>query len=206
MIKIVTPTVLLTPFTAPVRALRLSAVILMIGSLVACAVAPTEPVATVPENQVKSSTGLSDAADMYNGGNYEGAIREFDNVITAAGSSANDRRLSHLGKALVYLGNDKNWHSVDNAKLSLMSAGQVVPTGNEEFALETDLLMDAISAVIGTESKYSVMVAKSSGSGAEVAELKRELDVLKTERHELLAEQKVLHDALEKLKKLTLGN
>ena len=206
MIKNITPTVFLKPFSAPGRAFRLATAILMFSSLVACAVTPTEPAASVPESRVESNAGLAGAADMYNSRNYPGAIREFDNVITDEGSSANDRRLANLGKSLVYLGNDENWHSIENAKMSLVSAGQVAPQGSEEFAVETDLLMDAISVVIGTESKYAVQVAKSSGSGAEVVELKRELDALKSERNELLAEQKILNEALEKLKNLTLGN
>jgi len=179
--------------------------LLMFGGLIACAVAPTESPVSEADNQVESKTGMAGAADMCNSRNYPGAIREFDKVISDAGSSANNRRLAHLGKALVYLGPDENWHSVDNAKLSLMSAGQIAPEGKQEFSVETDLLMDAVSAVIGTESKYAVLAAKTNDSGGEVKELRRELDAVKSERNELLAEQDVLNEAIEKLKVLTLG-
>ena len=206
MIKTLNPLFFPKPFSVPGHALRLLAAIVLSGSLAACAVAPTEPASSGSSDQVASKTGLAAASDMYNSRNYSGAIREFDNVISAEGASANDRRLSHLGKSLVYLGNDAKWHSIDNAKLSLQSAGQVAPEGDEEFSVETDLLMDAISNVIGTESKYVVLQGKTTGSGAQISELRREIDGLKTENSDLLAEQKVLHDALEKLKELSLGN
>jgi len=206
MINIVSSKLILKTLPLPARAFRLVTMTVVVVALSACAVAPAKQAASQTVDKVEFQTGMSGAADMYNSRNYPGAIREFDNVITDDASSANSRRLAHLGKALVYLGPDKNWHSVDNAKLSLMSAGQVAPAGTEEFSVETDLLMDAISAVIGTESKYSVLMAKSQGAGSESTELKRELDSVKAERDELLAEQKVLNDAIEKLKALTLGS
>ena len=60
--------------------------------------------------------------------------------------------------------------------------------------------------MIGTESKYVVLQSKSGNTGAEVTQLKQERDALQTERDDLLAEQKSLNEALEKLKQLTLGN
>jgi len=206
MMKIVCSTICLKSFSSPGYIFRLAIAILMFGSLIACTATPTKPESESAASNVVTDSGMSGAADLYNSHNYPDALRAFDKVITDKGSSANDRRLANLGKSLVYLGSDADLHSIENAKLSLVSAGQVAPEQNEEFTVETDLLMDAVSAVIGTESKYVVMVAKSSGSGAEVVELRRELDGLKKERDELLAEQKVLNDTLEKLKKLTLGN
>jgi hypothetical protein len=185
---------------------RMLFTLLLIGSLVACAVSPAKTVPSEAKNTVEFKNRMTAAANMYNSRNYPGAIREFDNIIRDENATANSRRLAHLGKALVYLGPDENWHSVDNAKLALISAGQVAPEGNEEFSVETDLLMDSVSAVIGTESKYSVLAAKSNGSGDEVLELKRELDTVKAERDELLTEQQVLNEAIEKLKALTLGS
>jgi len=206
MIKTLSPLSFLSSFSVPYRALRLLTAIVLSGSLAACAVAPTDSSSSGFIDQAVPKTGLTMAADMYNSRNYPGAIREFDNVISDAGTSANDRRLAHLGKSLVYLGNDTKWHSIDNAKLSLQSAGQVAPEGDDEFSAETDLLMDAVSNVIGTESKYVVLQGKTTGSGAQISELRREIDDLKSENSELLAEQKILHEALEKLKELSLGN
>ena len=185
---------------------RLITTILLVSALLACAVTPTQQ--SIPQSSAgaKESTGISSAAAMYDTRNYPDAIREFENIIRDDSSSANSRRMAHLGRAMVYLGNDENWHSLENAKMALMSAGQVTPEDGEEFAVETDMLMDAVSAVIGTESKYSVLMAKSSGSGGQNAELRRELDAVKAERDELVEEQKMLNEALEKLKELTLGN
>jgi len=205
MTKTKTPTVYSKTFTVTNQVLRLVTTILIFGNLVACAVVPTERSESGPAPKEKSHGSLISAADMYNSRNYPGAIREYNYVITTEGESANNRRMAHLGQALVYLGNDENWHSIENAKISLMSASSVAPEGDEEFAVETNLLMDAISAVIGTESKYAVLMAKSDGSGTENTELRREIDSLKAERVELVAEQKVLNEALERLKELTLG-
>jgi hypothetical protein len=178
----------------------------MLSVLAACAATPSKPVATEPATQVKARTGMDAAANLYNSANYGGAIREFDKIISNQDSSANNRRLAHLGKALVYLGNDLDWHSIANAKMSLISAGQVAPKENEEFSVETDLLMDAVSAVIGSESKYTMLKERSGGSNTQVAKLKEEAAALEAERDELIEEQIVLHEALEKLKELTLGN
>lgn len=206
MTKIVAPDVRVKSFSGPRQALRFGTILVMICSLAACVVTPTEPTGAESSGSVKSSTGMTAAVDMYNSRNYPGAIREFDKISNSETASANSRRLAHLGSAMVYLSNDKKWHSLENAKLSLVAAGQVVPDADEEFNLETDLLYDAITAVIGTESKYVALQSKSGNSGAEVAQLKKERDDLEAERDELLAEQKSLNEALEKLKELTLGN
>lgn len=194
----------------PGRFFRLLTAILMVAHLVACAVTPTQQDSMSEE---KISASISSAIDSYNMRNYSDAIKGFDNVIANDASSANSVRLAHLGKAMVYLGQEKRWHSIENAKMSMLSAGQVAPENGIEFAAETDLLMDAVSEVIGTESKYSMVQEKSSGSGYEINQLRQELDsvkaerdALETERNELVKEQKMLNDALEKLKKISLGN
>lgn len=188
------------------RAVRFTTIALVSAGLSACAAAPTTEAEPRAEEQVVIRAGIETAANLYNSRNYSGAILEFDNITNNEASSANSRRLAHLGKALVYLGPDADWHSVDNAKLSLVSAGQVAPSDTEEFSIETDMLMDAITAVIGTESKFAVLAAKTQGDGNESTELKRELDSVKSERDALIAEQKRLNDTIEKLKALTLGN
>lgn len=206
MTELVTPNVFLKPLSSAARFFRLLTTTMIIGSLVGCATSPTKSVSAEPVAKAKPVTGIEAAADMYNSRNYPGAIREFNNIITDKDASANSRRLANLGKSLVYLGHDKKWHSLENAKMSLISAGQVAPQDNEEFKIETDMLMDAISAVIGTESKYVVLKGKSSGSNTQVTQLKEEMVAVEAERDELIAEQKRLNEALEKLKELTLGN
>ena len=206
MTELATPNVFLKSLSSPARFFRLLTTTVVIGSLVACATSPTRSTSAEPAAKAKPVTGIEAAADMYNSRNYPGAIREFNNIIADKDASANSRRMANLGKSLVYLGNDKKWHSLENAKMALISAGQVAPQDNEEFEIETDMLMDAISAVIGTESKYVVMKGKSSGSNSQVTQLKEEMAAVEAERDELIAEQKRLNEALEKLKELTLGN
>ncbi len=181
------------------KALRLITGLLLLSGLLACATSPTTEQRVV-------DVGLAGANNMYNTRNYLGAVREFDVIISDPESSANSQRLANLGKALIYLGDDENWHSLENAKMSLMAAGRVVPANNEEFAVETDLLMDAIASLTGAESKYQALETKAGGSGGEIAALKKERDALAIERDVLLKEQAALNEALERLKKLTLGD
>ena len=184
----------------PIHRIFLSLVVIMLlAALAGCATAP-QPTATTSKVNVVS------AYDMYNMRDYAGAVKEFNKIISDDGSSANNRRMANLGKAMIYLGTDENWYSLDNAKLALNSAGEVVPDGNSEFAVETDMLMDAILDLIGTESQLAALQLKSGNSKGEVAGLKSERDALEAERDALLAEQKALNDALEKLKELTLSN
>ncbi len=206
MTRTVTSVASLTALCGPRQVFSFAAIITIFFGLSGCVVTPTEPTVVDSAASAPPSEGMTAAVHMYNTRNYPGAVREFRKISNSESASANDRRLAHLGAAMVYLGNDANWHSLENAKMSLLSAGQVVPDADEEFNLETDLLYDAISAVIGTESKYVVLQSKSGNTGAEVTQLKQERDALQTERDDLLAEQKSLNEALEKLKQLTLGN
>ena len=185
---------------------RLATGTLLLTSLVTCATVPSDSADSNIASTQAQDTGLASANVMYNTRNYTGAVQEFDTIITNPVVSANSRRLSHLGKALIYLSTDKHWHSIENAKMSLVAAGQVAPESGEEFAVETDMFMDSISALIGSESEYLELRAKSGNSEAEIMRLKKERDALTLERDELLKEQQALNDALEKLKNLTLGS
>jgi len=185
---------------------RLTTVTLLLTSLAACATVPSESAESTAAPERVPDTGLTSANVMYNTRNYTGAVREFDTIIRDADASANSHRLSHLGKALIYLGTDKNWHSIENAKMSLNSAGQVIPETGEEFTVETDMFMDSIAALIGAESENHELQSKTGNSSAEIARLKKERDTLANERDQLLKEQQALNEALEKLKNLTLGS
>ena len=173
--------------------LRLMSIMLLIG-LAACAATPQATTRTTTSN-----INVVSAYDMYNMSNYSGAVSEFDSIIGDGAASANSRRMAHLGKALIYLGADPHWYSIDNAKLSLNSAGVIAPDGDAEFAVETDMLMDAILNLMGTESELAGLKSRSARSRDEIA-------ALKMERDSLLTEQKTLNEALEKLKDLTLSN
>ena len=185
---------------------RLAIGTLLLSSLVACASVP--PTSVEPDANVNpaSDQGLASASVMYNTRDYAGAVAEFDRIIANDATSSNSRRLAHLGKALIYLGSDESWHSLDKAKMALNSAGSVMPESDEEFAIETDMFMDSIAAQIGSESQYLELKEKSGGSSAEIARLKKERDALAQERDALLKEQQTLNEALEKLKNLTLGS
>jgi hypothetical protein len=185
---------------------RLATAALLLSSLIGCATVAPDSAVSIAVPEPTPDTGLASANVMYNTRNYTGAIREFDTIIADADASANSRRLSHLGKSLIYLSTDKNWHSIENAKMSLNSAGQIVPEGDEEFAVETDMFMDSITALIGAESENHELQSKTGNSSAEIARLKEERTALANERDALLKEQQALSEALEKLKNLTLGS
>ena len=212
MKKLVTPVTIdsfANPQIIPARSRlwwQLMVALALVAGLSACASTPVEPVKSAPVIVSVSDPGLESANVMYNTRNYSGAVREFDTIITDTNASANSHRLAHLGKALIYLADDKNWYSIENAKTSLNRAGQVVPESNEGFAVETDMFMDSIASQISTETRLQELQADSGGSGAEIESLKKERDALAAERDELLQEQKALNEAIEKLKNLTLGS
>ena len=179
---------------------------IVFSSLVACAGMPSNSVEPEITEEKNMDMGLATVSHMYSARNYAAALAGFDSIIADADSNANSRRLAHLGKALIYLGDDEKWHSIENAKMSLNAAGAVSPGDGQEFAIETDMLMDSIATQIGSESGYLELKAKTINSNVEIAKLKKERDVLVMERNELLKEQQALNEALEKLKNLTLGN
>jgi len=185
---------------------RLVAGTVLLTAMVACTTVPSESANSGSVHGQTPKKGLASANAMYNTRNYGGAVREFDTIISAADASAYGRRLSHLGKALIYLGSDENWRSIESAKMSLNAASQVIPEGNEAFSVETNLFMDSIAALINSESEYLELQAKSSDSSAEITRLEKERNALAKERDELLKEQQTLNEAIEKLKNLTLGS
>lgn len=189
----------------PLWVFRLLGVMLLCACLAACETTPGKPSNAGSQGTAAPASGLAAANERYHAGNYAAAISEYNAVISAGNADANSRRLAHLGKVLIYLGTDKGWHSLENAKMSLIAAAGLAAEG-AKFGLETDMLMAAVSAAIGAESEHQQLLSKTSRSSAEVVQLRRQNDALLTERNELRKEQKVLNEALEKLKNLTLGN
>jgi hypothetical protein len=190
----------------PVKTVRLILGTILLTGLVACAGVPSDPAESIEVAEQAPEMGMASVSVMYNTGDIAGTMAGFDDIIGSSDSDADSRRLAHLGKALIYLGSDKSWHSIDNARVSLSAAGSIVPEDNEEFDIETDMLMDSVTAQIGSESKYQELKAKTGRSRAEITKLQKERDTLVKERDELLKEQQTLNEALEKLKNLTLGN
>ena len=185
---------------------RMGTGVFLLMGMVACATVETQPAPPAVVEKVVFDDGLASANFVYNTHDYEAAINEFKSIARNANVSASSRRMSYLGQALIYLSSDKKWHSLDNAKLALMEAGQVEPKENEEFSLASDLLMDSITITIGTESRYAELRSKSGNSSSEVVRLKAERDALLIDNSNLLKEQAALKDAHERLKNLTLGN
>ena len=190
----------------PGRSARLAIGTLVLAALSACASVTSNPAEPGPLVNQVPETGLASVSVNYSTGDYAGSMAGFDSIIASAHSDANSRRLAHLGKALIYLGSDTNWHSIDNARIALKAAGSVVPGSGEEFTIETDMLMDSVAAQIGSESNYLEMKSKAGTARAEITRLQKERDALVQERDGLLKEQQALNEALEKLKNLTLGN
>jgi hypothetical protein len=197
---------LLNTLFVPGEISRLALAVMVMVSVAACAVAPTGTSAPGSADYEVPGAGMAAAIDDYNKDDYPAAISGFDAVIADTGTSANDRRLAYLGKTLVYLGSDENLHSIENARQSLASAGQVAGADSKAFTVESELLMEALSTMVGMESRYVALLAISGDPSSEVEELERERDALAKERDELLAEREALNEALERLKQLTLGN
>ena len=66
-------------------------------------------------------------------------------------------------------------------------------------SIETSMLINALSSLIGVEADISALNRQVSNSSVEIGRLKEERD-------NLIAEQQRLNDALDKLKSLTIGN
>ncbi len=182
---------------------RLVTVMLVCAGLVACATTPGESPGADSTERAAPAGGLAGASDIFNAGSYKAAASGFDAVISDDSASPNRRRQAHLGKALIYLGNDESWHSLENAKMALIAASSVIPGKIRKFSSETDMLMAAVSAAVGAESEYEQLQSKTS---AETAERQRQYNALLAERDVLLKEQQVLTATLERMKNLTLGN
>lgn len=172
--------------------------IILAAGLGGCAETTTKPAAP---RQPKAAVdhGLREASRLFEARDYEKALKKYDGVIGAAGVSANTKRLAYLGKALIYLGNAEKWHNLDHAKLAISDAAKIKPADGQAFSLESNMLRDAVMALAGSQSAYDALQTKTSNTGGEIAQLKKQRDAL-------IAERDALNQALEKLKELTLKN
>lgn len=174
--------------------------VLALSSGLSCAVAPSgggDSTPTTTTSRSASAGGSVQAAyAQYSRRDFAGAASAYDAVTGNANASASDKRLAHLGKALVYLSTDAEWRDLDEAGKSLQMA-ESIDMGSS--SVETGMLMNAMSSLIGVESNISELDVKLANST-------RENVRLKDERQELIAEQANLNEALEKLKTLTIGN
>jgi len=157
-----------------------------------------QPVALTPE--------FSSASKEYKTRNYPEAMKKFNAIIEDTNTPSSERRLAHLGQAMVYLSYDEDWNSVKNAKEALGKAAKVPLAAGESLDYETDMLMEAVLALIDSQSAYETIKSQSGDSGYQISQLKKGNQALELEVDALKKENKNLNDALEKLKKLTLGD
>ncbi len=192
-------------FTVRLMCRSMLALFLLTG-VVACASVEAQPEPPLVVAKVVTDDGLASADSVYSSGDYEAALEEFKAISLNRNAIADSRRTAHLGEALIYLSSDQKWHSLENAKMALRSAGQVVAAENEKFSPATDMMMDAITISIGTESRYAELHSQSGNFRTELARVKSERDALLADNDKLRREQIALNEAMERLKNLTLGN
>lgn len=179
--------------------------LLLSAGLTACATAPSKPVEQAPAD-VPLTPAFSSASTDFKTRQYAAAVGKFDAIIADPGTPAKERRLAHLGKALVYLSYDEEWRSIQNARDALGQAAKVPVPAGETLDIETDMLMESILAQIDSQSVYDNMKSQTKDSGYQVAQLEKKQEALEKERDALIKENENLNQALERLKNLTLGD
>ena len=174
--------------------------VLALSSGLSCAVVPeaaSEPV-VVPEPMVvdKTSAAIKDAYASYERRDFAAAAAGYSAVIASGDGDTEDQLLANLGKALVYLSTDSEWRDVAEAGNALQAAEAIQ---SDSQGVESGMLMNALSALIGSEANISELNSKVANSAAETRKVQNELDAA-------IVEQDALNEALEKLKALTIGN
>ncbi|MFT5372478.1 MAG: hypothetical protein ACI9R7_002024 [Lysobacterales bacterium] len=96
----------------------------------------------------------------------------------------------------MHLSTDSEWRDLGQAGAALQAAEAIDNSANK---VESGMLMNALSSLIGVETNISELNSKASNSRAEIVKLKSDLEAAH-------AEQVALNEALEKLKALTIGN
>lgn len=179
--------------------------VLVISSGLSCAVTPgAGPSADAPTaTSAVAGANVASAFAAYQQRDFGAAAAGFDAVAADSSASQNDQRLAHLGKAMVNLSTDPEYRDVKEAGMHLQAAEAIK---GDSTAVETGMLMNAMSALVGVESNVMELNTKVANSSREIATLKAERDTLKAGQETLTAENADLNQALEKLKALTLGN
>jgi len=174
--------------------------VLALTSGLSCAVVPesNDAQAVVPEvvSAPPAGADLHGAYSNFQRRDFAAASSGFRSISDDGGNSSRDRQLALLGQTLVYLSTDAEWRDLSEAGNTLQSAeGITVESGN----VETEMLMNALSSLIGVETNISELNTKVANSSTEITSLKGDLE-------SAVAEQDALNEALEKLKALTIGN
>lgn len=163
--------------------------------LSACATAPTDPGSSQQAEPIPVGSGPANvvgAFEQYQRRDFAAASAGFE---VATEGTRQEQRLGHLGQALIRLSTDSRWRDLDAATRHLQAAEELV----EGSSVETSMLLTAMSALVGVEANITELNSKLANANAESARLKNERD-------DLVAEQAVLNEAIEKLKALTIGN
>ncbi len=174
--------------------------VLVLSSGLSCAVVPqtdnTPDVTPAPVITPVANEGMHSAYSDFQKRDFAAASAGYGGISGDNEADSKDRQLAFLGQTLVYLSTDAEWRDLGEAGIALQSAEAVtVESGN----VETEMLMNALSSLIGVETNISELNTKLANSTSEVS-------ALKDARTSLEAEQVALEEALEKLKALTLGN
>jgi hypothetical protein len=173
--------------------------VLVLSSGLSCAVAPETnngPPVTAPVTVDTASVAIKDAYTSYERRDYAGAASGFGSVLSSGKAAAEDQVLANLGMALIHLSTDSEWRDLAQAGAALQAAEGIESTSS---SVESGMLMNALSSLIGVETNISELNSKASNSSAEITRLKSDLAAAKTE-------QDALNEALEKLKAITIGN
>lgn len=177
--------------------IKLTVMPALLASLISCAVTPTgdggAAATPAPAKNTSNEGDIRDAFDAYEKRQFADAYNAYERAT--ASENVHAAQLAHLGKALIHLSTDAQWRDVNKAALSLQAAESV----DAESNIETHMLINALSSLIGVEADISSLNRRVANSSVELGKLKEE-------REALLAEQDRLNAALERLKNLTIGN
>jgi hypothetical protein len=187
------------------RAVRIGAAcaVLLIGA--ACATAPQKDTVAPAPAQANSSARLESAFQAYDLRKFESAAAAFEAIANDGAASANDRRIAHLGMAMIHLSTDLDWRDIDAAKVSLDEA-RAVAQEDPSPRVETNMLALAVNDLVNVEADNTELMRRSNELARELGRVKETQGDWQAEREALLAEQARLQQTLDKLKQLTLGN
>lgn len=189
--------------TVPHRGLlaRGLALALLVLSLSSCDLMQTKPQAPPPAPPKPvvhtHQDTLSASYQAYAQGRYAEALATLDGVLDDPVSTPGARRSAYLATAMIRAGGDAKVRDAAAARTALKNAEALGDTAGDDAA--SSYLANAIGQVLEAREQ-------SDRLAVQVRRLTRQKARLATRNAQLAAEQQKLKDALEKLKRLSLGN
>jgi type IV secretory pathway VirB10-like protein len=183
---------------------RLLALVLAAAALGACATAPKAPPAPPPAPVAAAPVVNNHAADFrtaydhYTQGRMAAAVTVFDQVLADANAEPGAKRAAHLGRAMVYLSNDKQLRNLKSARTELTAAAELAAGDESGMGAVDAFWASAAEQALSAETSVADLKGKAAGASS------KDKAAWAEERAALLAEQEKLKAALEKLKKVTL--